>query len=380
MRKLPNYVVSALKKGLELHAKGLSGDGLQSSTVSAARRGVNTGSWSDEKIKKASAWLARHKFDRSRMKSPAKWDDPPKYSPAYVAWLLWGDSGNGKGKNWIDKAAKKIDAMEDMGAKTPAPPRDRVKGGKNTGRAGTSGKGIRLSKATVKAIQNKVDAHNEKHGGDKRKRVTPSMLKKVYLRGSGAFSTSHRPNVTSRAQWAMARVNAFLHLLANLKPKRSAYITDNDLLPKSHPRKSSRYKEGVERPSSDQRKELPAAAFQPTAFFDDEDKFLSSKSKLPHHVRSAKDPDDHDSVDIPRLRNALARFGQTDFSGFPDGTKTRSRAHLERHADALLSSRRYEDSQKDLQLRVQLKFLSLDILDFREGDYESIVKRLESEA
>ena len=178
----------------------------------------------------------------------------------------------------------------------------------------------------------------------------------------------------------MARVNAFLYLLANLKPKRSAYITDNDLLPKSHPRKSSRYKEGVEKPSAEQRKELPAAAFQPTAFFDDDENFLSSKSKLPHHVRSAKDPDDHDTVDIPRLRNALARFGQTDFSGFPEGTKTKSRAHLERHADALLSSRRYENSEKDLQLKAQLKLLSLDILDFREGDYESIVKRLEGEA
>tara|TARA_B100000927_G_scaffold278034_1_gene260299 strand:- start:52566 stop:53708 length:1143 start_codon:yes stop_codon:yes gene_type:complete len=379
MRKLPYYVISALKKGLELHSKGLSGDGLRPSTVSAARRAVNSGSWSDEKIKKASAWLARHRFDRSRMKSPAKWDDPPKYSPAYVAWLLWGDSGNGKGKRWIDKAANKIDAKENMGARTPAPPSDRIKGGRNTGRAGTSGKGIRLSASTVKAIQNKVDGHNEKHGKDKRKRVTPSMLKKVYLRGAGAFSTSHRPNVTSRAQWAMARVNAFLYLLANLKPKRSAYVTDNDLLPKSHPKKSSRYKEGVESPNADQRKDLPSAAYQPTAFFDEDDNFLSSKSKLPHHVKSAKDPDEHDSVDIPRLRNALARFGQTDFSGFPDGTKTRSRAHLERHADALLSSRRYEGEKKDPQFERQIELLSMDMVDFRNGKYSLIAERIQNE-
>ena len=35
------------------------------------------------------------------------------------------------------------------------------------------------------------------------------MLKAVYRRGAGAFSTSHRPNMT-RQQWAMARVNSFL--------------------------------------------------------------------------------------------------------------------------------------------------------------------------
>lgn len=502
MRKLPYYVISALKKGLELHSKGLSGDGLRPSTVSAARRAVNTGSWSDEKIKKASAWLARHRFDRARMKSPSKWDDPPKYSPAYVAWLLWGDSGDGKGRSWIDKHATKIRRDEDttmledvkdvvsivvkqgeanvykidgvnkasvsldagsslvvdvsdpsnnghpmsfsrtadgthsdgkelrgrierqgsagsdgsfikfnpsesgnyfyfcrlhkgMGGSikvsepsasslerrhsaTPAPPSDRVKGGRNTGRAGTSGKGIVLSKSTVKAIQNKVDSHNKTHGNDKRKRATPSMLKKVYLRGAGAFSTSHRPSVTSRAQWAMARVNAFLYLLSNLKPKRSAYISDNDLLPKSHPRSSSA-KESVENPSKDQRTSLPSEAYSPCDYHDEDGNFLVSKSKLPHHVKTVNDPNEHDSVDLPRLRNALARFGQTDFSQFPPGTKARARAHLERHADALLRSRRsYED--KDPHLGEIISLLERDIADFRNGDYHLIAKRINNEA
>ena len=113
--------------------------------------------------------------------------------------------------------------------------------------------------------------------------------------------------------------------------------------------------------------------------FDEDDNFLSSKSKLPHHVKSAKDPDDHDSVDIPRLRNALARFGQTDFSGFPDGTKTRSRAHLERHADALLASRRYEEEKKDPQFERQLELLSMDMVDFRNGKYSLIAERIQNE-
>ena len=46
----------------------------------------------------------------------------------------------------------------------------------------------------------------------------------------------------TRGQWAMARVNAYLQLLAKGKPARKAYITDNDLLPEAHPR-STRGKE-----------------------------------------------------------------------------------------------------------------------------------------
>ena len=42
----------------------------------------------------------------------------------------------------------------------------------------------------------------------------------------------------SRHGWAIARVNAFLTLLRTGKPSNSNYTTDNDLLPKGHPRKS----------------------------------------------------------------------------------------------------------------------------------------------
>ena len=62
-------------------------------------------------------------------------------------------------------------------------------------------------------------------------------MKAVYRRGAGAFSTSHRPD-QNRNSWAMARVNAFLHLVKTGKPKNSKYTTDNDLLPKMHPRSS----------------------------------------------------------------------------------------------------------------------------------------------
>jgi HK97 family phage prohead protease len=66
-------------------------------------------------------------------------------------------------------------------------------------------------------------------------RTTLGQLKAVYRRGSGAYSTSHRPGI-SRAAWSMARVNAFLYLLRNGRPENPNYVTDNDLLPEGHPR------------------------------------------------------------------------------------------------------------------------------------------------
>ena len=63
------------------------------------------------------------------------------------------------------------------------------------------------------------------------------MLKAVYRRGAGAYSTSHAPKM-SRHGWAIARVNAFLTLLRTGRPSNSGYTQDNDLLPKGHPKKS----------------------------------------------------------------------------------------------------------------------------------------------
>ena len=63
------------------------------------------------------------------------------------------------------------------------------------------------------------------------------MLKAVWRRGAGAFSTSHRPG-QSRSSWAMARVNAFLYLVKNGRPSNPNYVQDNDLLPSGHPKKT----------------------------------------------------------------------------------------------------------------------------------------------
>jgi DNA-binding ferritin-like protein len=118
----------------------------------------------------------------------------------------------------------------------PAPKKDQIKGSdKNKkGSAGT-GKGVTFTDAIEKALSKKVTDHNAK--ADTGRKANLRTLKAVYRRGAGAFSTSHRPG-QNRNSWAMARVNAYLHLLKTGSPKNSKYTTDNDLLPASHPKSS----------------------------------------------------------------------------------------------------------------------------------------------
>lgn len=117
-----------------------------------------------------------------------------------------------------------------------APKKDRIKGSdKNKAGSAASGKGVDFTEAIISALEKKVADHNKKAPNGRK--VTLAKLKAVYRRGAGAFSTSHRPD-QNRNSWAMARVNAFLHLVKSGRPKNSKYTTDNDLLPKMHPRSS----------------------------------------------------------------------------------------------------------------------------------------------
>jgi hypothetical protein len=112
-------------------------------------------------------------------------------------------------------------------AQTPAKPSERRKGSSKNkpGSAGTkSDKAIEFSKKVIEALKNKVKEHNSKN----KKKVTLGQLKKVYRRGAGAFSSSHRPGKT-RGQWAMARVNMFLRMVSG-KPVKDAYRkADSDI-------------------------------------------------------------------------------------------------------------------------------------------------------
>lgn len=118
----------------------------------------------------------------------------------------------------------------------PAPKKDQIKGSdKNKKGSASDGKGVEFTASITKALEKKVAEHNEKAKNGRK--VNLRMLKAVYRRGAGAFSTSHRPD-QNRNSWAMARVNAFLKLVKSGKPTNPKYTTDNDLLPKMHPRHS----------------------------------------------------------------------------------------------------------------------------------------------
>ncbi len=127
-------------------------------------------------------------------------------------------------------------------AQTPAPPKDRVRGSKKNPKGVASGSrgGIKIPENSLKVLENYRDEHNEKYTA-KSKKVDLGTLKAVYQRGAGAFSASHRPQVTSREQWALARVKAFLKLVGTGERKKS-YTTDLDLLPKGHPQRSEEEK------------------------------------------------------------------------------------------------------------------------------------------
>ena len=132
-----------------------------------------------------------------------------------IAWSLWGgDSGfswSRQKRNQI--MAEREKSFDDMETKVAG-----------------------LSKTVEKALRGKVEEHNDKHGDKKGKRVTVSMLGKVFKRGVGAYRTnpaSVRPSVRSEEQWAYARVNAFLVAVRTGKFRSGKF--DLDLLPKDHP-------------------------------------------------------------------------------------------------------------------------------------------------
>ena len=122
--------------------------------------------------------------------------------------------------------------------KTPAKPSERRRGSKKNppGSAKKPNKSIQMSKETESKLRNLMTEHNKKVASKgKGSRASMGMLKTVFRRGAGAFSTSHAPNM-SRTGWGVARAKAFLYLLRNGRPSNPNYKQDNDLLPKGHPR------------------------------------------------------------------------------------------------------------------------------------------------
>lgn len=114
-------------------------------------------------------------------------------------------------------------------SQTPAPFSDKIKGSKvnKVGSATSEGSSnIELSNSTIEVLKGKLDEFKKSYSNNDK--ITLNDLKAVYRRGSGAYSTSHRPNIT-RAGWSYARVNKFLEKAAGKKVK-AAYVQDDDLL------------------------------------------------------------------------------------------------------------------------------------------------------
>ena len=116
-------------------------------------------------------------------------------------------------------------------AQTKAPVKDRIKGSivnkKGSASSTARASSILLSDEIISALTKKVEEFNKDNKDNK---VSVTTLKAVFRRGSGAFSTSHRPNMT-RNGWAYARVNKFLEKKAG-KAVKAAYVQDDDLMQK----------------------------------------------------------------------------------------------------------------------------------------------------
>jgi len=85
--KPPSDVVSNYRRGLEMHAEGLTGDGMEATTIRMARKIVGGGSVSEEWVRKANRFWGRNE----------RFLSGPKDSPAYASAMLWGGAA---GRDW----------------------------------------------------------------------------------------------------------------------------------------------------------------------------------------------------------------------------------------------------------------------------------------
>jgi len=232
----PSFMKMSARRGLALHAAGESGDGLKPATVGDARKMVEGQALSEDKWRRIAPWIARHISDLDAVQGG-------EITAGLVAMLLWGGGSSKSSARRTQAYAERIVAqLEATEERAPAPKKDQIKGSEKNPAGSATGKkgGIELSKETETALRNKLEEHNEKMKDRPIwTRTTLGALKAVYRRGSGAFSGSHRPGI-GRAQWSMARVNAFLYLCRVGRPKNAGYITDNDLLNKAHPKYSGK--------------------------------------------------------------------------------------------------------------------------------------------
>ena len=166
-----------------------------------------------EWIKERESWAKRHFEDGKQFEG----DTEPNLSNvggvvAQMKWGVIGTLGEQGMKDVILELTKKLEGKKEE---------------------------KQLSETVTKALENKVEEHNEEVKDLDVKwnaRVTLKTLEEVMERGIGAYKTnpgSVRPNVSSPEQWGYSRVNSFLFALK--KGRFQGGKHDTDLLPKEHP-------------------------------------------------------------------------------------------------------------------------------------------------
>jgi HK97 family phage prohead protease len=103
----PEGVREELRRGLEWHEAGESGDGLQPETVAWARRMADGEDISPEKARAMKAWFARHAADKEG--EGFRPDEPGYPSPGRVAWALWGGD---PAVAWSDSLVTSMDSAD----------------------------------------------------------------------------------------------------------------------------------------------------------------------------------------------------------------------------------------------------------------------------
>ena len=338
----PAGVRAAFKRGLALHAAGKSGDGLVPATVAWATRIADGADVTPEKARKGAAWHARHAVDER-----PGWGTPGSETPGYVAFMLWGGA---PGRSWFNKLTRQMDAADnaqestmksrdEIGATTAAALAAReavinLQPGETidaySSALGEAARAVVLQLLNDEAIAAGYDPELEDMGmedPDFRAYTDDAAADYIVLR-------CHRDHpwmcISLRMTYTRDNAGTFTFGAPEVVTARRVYDAHPDAakalgefvganLPAA---------EAVEKPAMKARRNLPAVAYA-APFFATADgsyspggTFLRSKSALPFHVNTAKDVDSTDTVDVPRLRAALARFDQTDFSRFGEFAAT----------------------------------------------------------
>ena len=208
-------MVSEAKKGLDWRSE--HGRGGTAVGIARARDIMNGKAMSVSTVKRMYSFFARHEVDKQAEGfRPGEKGYP---SNGRIAWALWGGD---PGQSWSKKKRDQIEREENKFI-------DLLSFDSDVDQKALSGK-------VKKALQKKVDDHNDKHGDSKTKRATLRMLEAVFRRGVGAYRNnpaSVRPSVNSEDQWAYARCNSFIRALASGRFRGGKH--DTDLFPKGHP-------------------------------------------------------------------------------------------------------------------------------------------------